>query len=339
MSVFFLVFGLIFGLVGGIVLWDYIIVVKTYEILPGKVRAFQKRYKRSKNGSSLIYYPVIEYRAYGNEKEFKASSGASWPMYDIGESVEVYYSKKYDDARLKSMTQLIIGPIFLLVGLGVCYFFWSKFEPSVFSYLWTFGISGTVAWFVGTLLRRRGIKSVPDLSQKVRDLPKKVRKKDESDDDNLITSQSELSNPNSPGNTNLKIIGPFFTLVGLLAIAGSIYLGMNRWDFLERAEMTNGTVIEFQSHTDDDGTTYYPVVEFTSPNTAETITFKHDVGSSHPSYSRGDVVPVLFDPGDVNEAIIDEGLWNWFAPIIVGFLGFTFFLAGGAVTRRWLKMK
>lgn len=339
MSVFFLVFGLIFGLVGGVILWDYVTVVRTYEVLSGKVVAFQKRYKRTKKGSSTIYYPVIEYIAYGNKKEFQANSGASWPMYDIGESVEVYYSKKHEDARLKSTIQLIIGPVFLLVGLGVCYFFWSNFEPSVISYLWTFGVSGAAAWFLGKLLRKKDIKSIPDLKQKTSELKKKVRHKNSDEDDSLITEQSELMSPDHPSNKNLKFIGPVFALVGLAAIGMAIYLGMNRWDFLERAELAEGTVIEYRSHTDDDGTTYYPIVEYKPPSVSQTITFQHDVGSSNPSYSRGEVVPVLFDPNNMQHAIIDEGLWNWFGPIIISVLGLAFFFAGTALTRRWLKVK
>ena len=115
MSVFLLLFGLTFGLAGIVVLWDYITVSTTYDIVPGKVKAFRKRQKRSRKSSSTIYYPVIEYIAYGNKKEFQANSGASWPMYDIGEQVEVYYSKKYDDERVNSKMSAILGSIFCLV--------------------------------------------------------------------------------------------------------------------------------------------------------------------------------------------------------------------------------
>lgn len=339
MSVFLLAFGLIFALVGVLILWDYITVVTSYKILPAKVTAFRTRSKRTRKGSSFMYYPVIEYIAYGNKKEFQANSGASWPMYDIGEAVEVYYSKKYDDVRLKSVSMLVIGPLFLLIGLVVCYLFWTSFEMTFFSLLYAVGVSGAIAWFFGSLLRKRGIKNVPDLTQKMRSISKKVRHKNEIDDSNLITKQSELLSADLPGNNNLKIIGPVFAIVGLIVIGGAIYFGIDRRDFLEKAELAEGTVIDYRSSTGDDGTTYYPIVEFTPPYSSQVITFQHDVGSSSPSYSQGAVVPVLFDPDKAGNAIIDEGLWNWFGPILMSVLGIAFFVMGGAVTRRWLKMK
>jgi len=324
--------------VGFLILWDYITVVTSYEILPAKVSAFRTRYKRTGKGSSFMYYPVIEYMAYGNKKEFQAKSGASWPMYDIGEPVEVYYSKKYDDVRLKSVATLIIGPVFMLIGLGVCYLFWSSFEMTFFSLLYAVGVSGAIAWFFGSLMRKKGIESVPAFTQKMRKLSKKVRH-NTLDDENLITSQSELLSSDLPGNKNIKFIGPIFTLVGLIVIVGAIYFGNQRWDFLERAELANGTVIDYRSSTNDDGTTYYPIVEFTPPYSSQPITFRHDVGSSNPSYSRGAVIPILFDPDNAGNAIIDEGLWNWFAPILMSVLGIAFFVVGGMLTRRWLKIK
>lgn len=339
MSVFLLVFGLVFALVGALILWDYITVVTSYEILPAKVTAFRTRYKRTRKGSSFMYYPVVEYIAYGNKKEFQANSGDNWPMYDIGEPVEVYYSQKYDDVRLKSVSMLIFGPLFLLIGLVICYLFWTSFEMTFFSLLYAVGISGAVAWFFGSLMRKKDINSVPDLTQKVRSISKKVRHKNESDDSNLITKQSELLISDLPGNKNIKFIGPLFALVGLIVIAGAIYFGIQRWDFLERAEMANGTVIDYRSSTDDDGTTYYPIVEFTPPYSSQPITFQHDVGSSNPSYSRGAMVPVLFDPDNAGNAIINEGLWNWFGPILMSVLAVAFFGVGGTLTRRWLKMR
>jgi len=338
MSVFFLLFGLIFALTGAVIVWDYITVVRSYEIIPGKVIAFRRKYKRSRKSASYIYYPVIEFIGKGNKKEFQAKSGASWPMYDIGESVEVYYSNKYDDQRLKSVAQGIIGPIFMVVGLVICYIFWINFEMSFFSLVTAFGLSGVVAWFFGSMLRKREIKSVPDLAQEVRSLRKKVRHNHPSKD-NLLTTQQELDNPDLPENKNLKFIGPVFAVIGLLAIAGAIYVGINRWNFLDRAQTAEGRVIDFKSQTDDDGTTYYPIVEFVHPPTGQSITFKHDVGSSTPSYGRGAAVPILYDPGNASHAIIDDGLWNWFATILISVIGIAFFGVGSTLTRKWWKQE
>jgi hypothetical protein len=338
MSIFFLFFGLIFALVGGVMLWDYITVVTSYEILSAKVIGFRTRYKRSKNSTTLMYYPVIKYIAYGNSREFQSKSGASWPMYDIGEAVEVYYSKKYDDNRLKSVTPAIMGVVFLVIGLVICYLFWANFQMSFFSLVTAVGLSGAIAWFFGSMMRKKGIQSVPDLTQKVRDIRKNARHKSESDG-NLITSQLELEEKERTGNKNAQFVGPLFAFIGLVTIGISIYVGMNRWDFLGRAEPVDGKVVDYRSSTDDDGTTYYPIVEFSLPTQPQSITFQHDVGSSHRSYSLGTVVPVLFDPNNTANAIIDEGLWNWFATIMISFVGLLFFWIGSSLTWKLIKRK
>mgnify|MGYP000524115541 CR=1 FL=1 len=339
MSGFLLLFGLIFMWIGGMVVYDYYTVVTTYETIPGKVKAFRMQQRRSRNSNSLMYYPIIEYVAYGNEKELKANSGASWPMYDIGESVEVYYSRKIDEARLKSITQSVIGSIFFLIGLGICYYFWSNFEITFFSLLFTLGPAVLLAWFLGSLMRKNNITSMPEISHKIRNLRKKSAQKDQDDDASLITEQSDLMSTDLPGNKNIKVVGPIFALVGLLAIAMAMYLGLQRWNFLERALPVEGTVIEYYASTDSDGTTYYPVVEFKSPESGRAVTFRHDVGSSHPSYSRGALVPVLYDPDNNYEAIIDEDLWNWFGTILISVLGFAFLGMGITMIRRWLKIE
>lgn len=339
MSGFLLLFGLIFMWVGGMIVYDYYTVITTYETIPGTVKAFRTQQRRTRSSNSLMYYPIIEFIAYGHERELKSSSGASWPMYDIGEAVEVYYSREFDDARLKSITQAVIGTVFFIVGLGICYFFWTNFEITLFSMLFTLGPAVVLAWFLGSLMRKRNISSVPELSNKMRELRKKTISKKPEDGGTYISSQSKLMSADLPGNKNLKFVGPIFTIVGLLALGMALYLGLQRWDFLDRALPVQGEVIEYYASTDSDGTTYYPVVEFKSPESGTSVTFRHDVGSSHPSYSRGALVPVLYDPDNNFEAIIDEGLWNWFGPILISVLGFAFFGMGIAMIRRWLKIE
>ena len=340
MSSFLLLFGLIFMWIGGMVVYDYYTVITTYETIPGRVKAFRTQQRRTRNSNSLMYYPIIEYVAYGHEKELKSSSGASWPMYDIGESVEVYYSRELDDARFKSIIQAVIGSVFFIIGLGVCYFFWTNFEITLFSLLFTLGPAVVLAWFLGSLMRKKNITSVPEISQKMRNLRKKSpNDDDQADDASLITEQSELMSTDLPGNKNIKMVGPIFAVVGIVIIGLSVYFGLQRWNFLERALSAEGTVIEYHASTDSDGTTYYPVVQFKAPDSGTAITFRHDVGSSNQSYNRGALVPVLYDPDNIYEAIIDEGLWNWFGPILLSVLGFAFSGMGITLTRRWLKIK
>jgi hypothetical protein len=51
------------------------------------------------------------------------------------------------------------------------------------------------------------------------------------------------------------------------------------------------------------------------------VTFRDAIGSSHPIDKRGEIVRVIYDPADLDRAIIDRGLWNWAIPGGCGFFG------------------
>ena len=78
-------------------------------------------------------------------------------------------------------------------------------------------------------------------------------------------------------------------------------------------------------------TVYYPVVEYVPQSIQQSaqerqhnIRFQHDVGTSPPSYHRGDEVRVLYSPSNPDEAIIDEGWMNYFGPLLMVALGVIF---------------
>ncbi len=62
-------------------------------------------------------------------------------------------------------------------------------------------------------------------------------------------------------------------------------------------------------------------------------------GSNHPIDERGEIVGVIYDPADLERAIIDRGIWNWAIPGGSGLFGALILVASlrglvGAYRRR-----
>jgi len=125
-----------------------------------------------------------------------------------------------------------------------------------------------------------------------------------------------------------------FLVVGLGALWGSWALYGSTKSFLKTAQTTNGIVVDLirKSSNDSNGTsyTYYPVVMFQPPR-GQSIQFESNFGSNPPSYNKGDVVEVLFNPKDFKSARINSFGALWMGALICGFIGLVFSFIGGGV--------
>lgn len=63
------------------------------------------------------------------------------------------------------------------------------------------------------------------------------------------------------------------------------------------------------------------------------------MGSSSPSYSRGEHVPVLYSPTDHSDAIIDEGWMNWLGLVILLLVGIMFGLLSFTTLKKQAKKR
>ena len=73
------------------------------------------------------------------------------------------------------------------------------------------------------------------------------------------------------------------------------------------------------------------------------VTFRDATGSSHPIDKRGEIVGVIYSPGDLDRVIIDRGIWNWAIPGGCGLFGALILAASlrglaGAHRRRVVEM-
>jgi Protein of unknown function (DUF3592) len=127
----------------------------------------------------------------------------------------------------------------------------------------------------------------------------------------------------------MKIFVLVFGGIGviLLALAGFFY--MREVSFLKSAQTASGTVIDYElSHsTDNSGSTYCPVIDFTT-NAGERVKYYANVCSSPPAYDMGDEVQVLYDPQDIKNVQM-KSFWSQYVGVFVlACVGAPFFLLG-----------
>lgn len=128
--------------------------------------------------------------------------------------------------------------------------------------------------------------------------------------------------------------------MGLAALVGGLVWGAKRWALFRHGVPATGTVVDTHesSSTDSDGhesTSYYPVVEFRTPQ-GETIRFKGSTGSSSPDYETGAAVNLRYHPRNPREAQLTTFSQFWLGPVAVTaaglialFLGIGSFLVFG----------
>ncbi|HKL17925.1 MAG TPA: DUF3592 domain-containing protein [Halalkalibaculum sp.] len=342
MDIILLLVGVIFALAGGALIWSQLYALLFFDRTDGKVIALERRTTpagNSKKEGGPMYYPVIEYIGKGNKLTFTGNTGSGWPAYEIGEEVKVLYSYEKKEARLKSMVPILVGFVFALVGLALSYYFIITYTFSVFSTVIYVVAGYLIIRQVRKAMKKRDINSIDELKESFRNTEMKTKRGTDPEQSIRIHSSEELNREIYRKSKGLKFAGPVFTLVGLATIGLSIYLGMERAEFLETAAAASGKVTELIESRSDDSYVYYPMVEFTVPGSDRAVIFRHDSGSNPPSYSVGEVVSVLYDPQNPANAIIDGGLFNWMGTGITSFLGIVFTAAGISIFSHRRKQK
>ena len=130
-------------------------------------------------------------------------------------------------------------------------------------------------------------------------------------------------------------------LCGGLALLIALAFVIRAIVFLVAAESAEGVVIDLIEKRDSEGDlsrteksgdnsaedepTYAPKVRFTIESSGNSYAFVSSFSSAPPLYDRGEGVTVLFDPGDVSDAMIKD-FWSlflslWLLPILIGIAG------------------
>ncbi|MFT5521938.1 MAG: hypothetical protein ACI9IA_002544 [Enterobacterales bacterium] len=353
--------GFVFIAFGCFMLYDTYTFRKVAEQITGKLKGYEHHISRSKNSSTKMYTPVIEFRYLGDEYRFKGTISSSSMPYEIGDSVPVLLKKNDpDNARLKTNARYWLGGIFALIGfialgVGLANFNFDKMTLIIAAIILV-----TMAYkavHFKQKLEDNNIHSFRDLvdyknnnthktdinsasvsateSLFVEDETKTVNENNYQPSANFIETQEQVTK-----HTKVPVwLAYLFVFIGLGISIGGGYWTKQRADFLNRAEQSIGQVVEMESSTSDGSTVYYPIVKYRYSVTGEDIQFRHQVGSSHPSWKRGDKVNVLYDPNDKTNALIDDGWFNWFGPGLLLLIGVVFLLIGYFMVKKQRQAK
>jgi len=126
-----------------------------------------------------------------------------------------------------------------------------------------------------------------------------------------------------------------FVAIGVMTLLGGGFYAYVQFSFLGRCVGASGTVVglHWETVSDYDGVHEYshPVISFRD-SSGVNATGVGSVGSNPPDYEVGDVVDVLYIPGE--STVYVDTFWDvWMGPIIALVLGSAFVLVGLLVWR------
>ncbi len=120
----------------------------------------------------------------------------------------------------------------------------------------------------------------------------------------------------------LMAVGALFVLIGL-----RLFVRIRR--FLARAVTTQATVVDVEV-TDSDGPSYAPVLRFTIPD-GRTVQFVHQYGHDEVRWEVGELMGVVYDPDDPDDARLDSVAGRYLGTIITTLVGLVLLGVGAAI--------
>jgi hypothetical protein len=278
--------------------------------------------KKQGKGGQFVYWPVYEYTAdSGDLIQTRASSSGNLAENLPGtfRDVRVDPDNPYDVRGLVP-AGMVFGIIFLIVGAGLFAISNSVNDNMGVVSLVAIALVGAMA--VKTFITSKRDKPIARGRLKRKSLERQ-KKKRIPDLSKILSHEDHLAALRSRDASWRKWL-PLVALVGAGVLAFGIWRGRDLVVLQSIGTRTEGTVVRIESETNsssgESGYTYYSVVRFATAAGRE-VTFRDGVGSSHPIDERGEILGVLYDPGDLESAIIDRGIWNWAIPGGCGLLG------------------
>ncbi len=142
-----------------------------------------------------------------------------------------------------------------------------------------------------------------------------------------------------PNNITLWV-GVIFAIAGFGMLILSGFLFVSSQKFVRNSIAASGTVTGLARQTNTNhGTTSYtysPEVSFTDKNGNE-HSFVSNTSSNPPAYRAGDIIKILYNPQNSQDAKIDSFFELWGGVMIFSLLGIVFFLVGTSISIWFIK--
>ena len=310
-----------------------------------KANAQVSETKDAVTAQSNIYYPIYEYVApNGQLIHAEGDGGSSMISNKIpGTQVTVLVKKSdYESPSQISLGLCLIGLVFLVPGFLILSSSANQFE---FNGMFIAGLIAVLVMIGIPVAKHIKPRSQWEKKDEFRSRMKEKRAKKRAE--GTVLSQAEFDILLKRYDRTILLWSPVYILITVAMIVGGYYLYNNQKNLMAGAMPARGEVIRLVSSSDSDGgTTYYPVISFTT-DSGQRIEFKDNVGSNPPSARQGDVVSVLYDPADARKsAMVDRGWLNQlpgiglmlFGAYLLFFSGRSFFLAQNRLNRSYAPL-
>ncbi|MFQ5645208.1 MAG: DUF3592 domain-containing protein, partial [Thiogranum sp.] len=174
MEIIIFIVGLAFASLGGFLVWDGYRFRKTAREAAGRVIGYEVRQSKARNaGAREVYAPVIEYQYSGETHRFSGRLASSVVSYRIGDEVPILLAARdAGDARLKDAGMMVVGGIFLALGVAAMIFFFAVFQVSKFSLITAAFVIVVLLVQAGMALSRHNIRSIDDMKSAVAGMKK-----------------------------------------------------------------------------------------------------------------------------------------------------------------------
>lgn len=284
MEIIILLLGLSSASLGGFLLWDGNLVRRHAEKGVGRVIAF--RIVMESQGQTRLS-PIISYMYEGKKYLFTSQRRKSALNKILGDKVTIEIPHKDPGhSYFKSYLPSVFSGFFLLAGMSCTIAFFSMFELKPYSIAIIALVSIALSYQTAAVLRRKGIHSL---------------------NNNYHTKASRRGYAKSltPQKKCLKAI--LFGTIFCALMATSIYLNIEKWQFMQQAVATTGIVTAYDRQLDA------LIISFSPEHTTYPITFTDQANA--PQLRLGTHVNVLYLPNNPQQAIINNGFLTWVEPI------------------------
>jgi hypothetical protein len=109
-----------------------------------------------------------------------------------------------------------------------------------------------------------------------------------------------------------------FTAFILVALA--LFFLVRTRSFIGRSRQTQGTITQMVYDSSTEGGGYLPIFRFRTLEGQE-VEAKSDLATNPPQFKVGQVIDVLYDPGNPSKARIKKWFNLYYVPTLLGFLG------------------
>ncbi len=141
----------------------------------------------------------------------------------------------------------------------------------------------------------------------------------------MVTQEKSAATPAKAG-MKFSCLGLILNLIWIGLLAGGLYVAYDSWKLSTGGSNVSGTVVDMIESSDDDGTTYAPVVQYEVNGT--TYSYQSSNYTNPPAYRVGQEVKMVYDGDHPDKARISNFFELWLIPLILIPLG----LGDAAVT-------